>query len=317
MKKTITLMALAAGLLSATAQTTVEGFESFTLTANSAYSPTVSTPFQGSNGIFSYKYSGYWSGGFAYTNVLDSVTPGYTNAYGIRAYKGYNNSANFAVMYGSGKITLTAPQTTVSGFYITNTTYAYKSMASGDQFAKKFGGTSGNDPDFFKVIVKGYKNGVLKTDSVTAMLADFTFTNNTQDYILNTWQFVNTSVIGEVDSLKFFFRSSDMGAFGINTPVYFAMDDFTTINAGTTGIAKQAALLNTEVYPNPFNSQLTIVTSESSAAVRVMSVDGKTVLAENLSGYSNALDLGSLQNGVYFIELRAGDKYSVSRIVKN
>ena len=61
-------------------------------------------------------------------------------------------------------------------------------MDSGNwTFAKKFGGTTGNDPDFFKVTVKGYKGGVLTTDSVPFYLADFRFANNALDYIVDSW----------------------------------------------------------------------------------------------------------------------------------
>jgi hypothetical protein len=38
------------------------------------------------------------------------------------------------------------------GVYVTNTTYAYNSMRDGDMFAKKFGGPTGNDPDWYKLL---------------------------------------------------------------------------------------------------------------------------------------------------------------------
>jgi hypothetical protein len=48
-------------------------------------------------------------------------------------------------------VSFTSPTpVTVTGAYFTNTTYAALSMLSGDSFAKKFGGASGDDPDWFK-----------------------------------------------------------------------------------------------------------------------------------------------------------------------
>jgi len=116
----------------------------------------------------------------------------------------------------------------VQGLYLTNSTYAYLSMLEGDGFAKKFGGASGNDPDFFKVTIRKYLNGELGTDSVEFYLADFRFANNSQDYIVNDWTYVDLTPLGNVDYLEFSLASSDIGTFGINTPTYFCVDNVTT-----------------------------------------------------------------------------------------
>lgn len=327
MKKTITTLALSLGLITAGAQTIVTDFETFTLSPNSAYNPTVSTPFQTTNATFQYQYAGYWSGGFAYTNVKDSITAGFTNLYGVRAYNGYTGSATYVVGQDRGKITLTVPQSTVNGFYITNTTFAWKSIAKGDAFARKFGDTTGTGsgttiaqgsyPDYFKVIVKGYKNGALKNDSVTVMLADFTFTNNAQDYILSTWQFVNTAVIGEVDSLKFFMRSTDVGAFGINTPLFFALDNFAVEQPVYVGLENHSSRAASEVYPNPFNASITIRHGFNEVAnLTVRDINGKNIYSAELSASESVLDLDVLPAGVYFLEIRSGETVSIKKLIK-
>jgi hypothetical protein len=329
MKRTITTMAFALGLITAGAQVNiVTDFETFTLSPNSAYSPTTSTPFQTTNAIFDYQYAGYWSAGFAYTNKKDSVNGTFTNLYGVRAYNGYAGSDYYATGQDRGKITLTVPQSTVGGFYITNTTYAYKSVKSGDSFARRFGDTTGTGsgttipqgsyPDYFKVIVKGYKNGVLKNDSVTVMLADYTFTNNAQDFVLDTWQFVNTAIIGEVDSIKFFMRSTDMASWGMNTPGFFAIDNFTVIQPTYVGIAHESAnIAALDVYPNPFGTELNIGHAfTSNVEVRVNDLSGKTVYVAELSASKTKLDLTALQSGVYFLQIRSGKEVSVKKIIK-
>ena len=49
------------------------------------------------------------------------------------------------------------PQTSlVRGVDVTNTAWARTSMLEGDQFAKKFGGATGDDPDWFMVTFTGY-----------------------------------------------------------------------------------------------------------------------------------------------------------------
>ncbi|HOZ88341.1 MAG TPA: DUF4465 domain-containing protein, partial [Bacteroidia bacterium] len=309
-KMILTTVAFAA--LSGSAQITLADFETFTLTPGSAYSPTTSTPFQTPNAVFQYQYDSgfnYWSGGFAYTNDYDSVTAGFGNLYGVRALKGFNNSAIYVVGQDRAVIKTTAvPQTTVAGFYITNTTYAYKSMAKGDAFARKFGDTTGTGsgttipqgayPDFFKVIVKGYNNGALKNDSVTVMLADFTFTNNSQDFILSSWQFVNTAAIGEVDSIQFFIRSTDMSFGFINTPTFFAIDNFTTGRYDVTALKPSFAnIAEINVYPNPSDNAITIdvIGLLATPATAVLTdAGGKLVQSTVISGASGNMDLSEL-----------------------
>lgn len=334
-RKTLLSMALLSAMGTVNAQITVTDFETFTLSPNSAYDPTTtaSSPFTTTTASFEHTYDlgfSYWSGGFAYTNINDSITSGFTNLYGVRAYKGYTNSATYIVGQDEGLIKLTVPQTTVAGFYITNTTYAYKTITMGDMFARKFGDTTGTGsgttiaqgsyPDYFKVIVKGYKNGTLKNDSVTVMLADFTYTNNAQDFILSNWQFVNTAVIGEVDSLQFFMRSSDEGDFGINTPLFFAIDNFTTLNFDYTALNQQTkSNLEATVYPNPFNNSITIDMHENMSrfsTATVMGVSGKIILVQQLNNV-NIVDLVSLDKGVYFLELNSGDRRTVKKLIKN
>ncbi|MBL7930845.1 MAG: DUF4465 domain-containing protein [Bacteroidia bacterium] len=311
------------------AQTFTETFETFTLAPNSAYSSTTSSPFVSQQASFEYTWDsgfGYWAGGFAYTNKNDSVTAGFGNLYGVRAGKGFNGSDIYVVGQDKGTIKMTVPQTTVNGFYVTNTTYAYKAMAKGDAFARKFGDTTGTGsgtsipqgsfPDYFKLIVKGYSNGILKNDSVTIMLADFTFTNNTQDFILAGWQFVNTSSIGAVDSIRFFMRSSDMGSFGINTPLFFAIDNFETTVPNPTGLPSQESHFNVGVYPNPFSSQVNIDTYGISTNVMIKDINGKLVF-ERMIENQTKVDFTTLQNGVYLIELNSEKGRSVKRIIKN
>jgi hypothetical protein len=323
MKKTITLMALAITINTAKSQTLVADFENFTLGTNSAYTNTNSVPFSTSNGNFQYQWTSgafpYWSGGFSYTNNYDSITSGFGNLYGVRAYKGYNNSDKYIVGQDGGGIKLISPSltgtNTVDGMYITNTTFAWKSMKSGDQFAKKFGGTTGNDKDSLVLRIKGYKAGVFQ-NKVDFFLANYTFTNNTQDYIVNTWQWVNTSTLGNVDSISFQMFSSDVGAFGINTPLFFAIDNFTT-KVLYTGIANNAQTLEVNVYPNPFLNQLSIETPTKNTFVKITNCLGELIYKSLLENTSTTIDLSAFVNGIYFLEMSSENKIVTKKIIKN
>jgi hypothetical protein len=45
--------------------------------------------------------------------------------------------------------------------------------------------------------------------------------------LVTGWEWLDLSGLGTVDSISFSFSGSDVGAFGLNTPAYFAMDDLT------------------------------------------------------------------------------------------
>ena len=313
MKNTILLIIVA---INCHAQTFTSGFDTFTLQPGSYYKDTNNLPFEAANALFSHEWTKgsfpYWSGGFSYTNDYDSTTAGYTNLYGVIPYKGYNGSPVYVVGQDKGLIRLKAPGGLITGFYVTNTTYAYKSMKYGDGIAKKFGGSSGTDPDFFKLVIKGYRNGVMKSDSVEFYLADFRSSTGSQDYIVNTWQFVNTAVMSEVDSLRFLMRSSDAGQFGINTPLFFGLDEFSVTYSNVTG-AGEEKLQAITVYPNPFRSEFT-VRGENPVEMIVRDITGQTVLRKSGAG---SVSTGHLSPGVYFLEMNDGNGVITKKIIKS
>lgn len=98
-------------------------------------------------------------------------------------------------------------------------------MRDGEGPAKKFGGVDGSDPDFFQLIVRGTDGQGGYTGAVEFYLADFQDDDNSLDYIVDEWTWVDLSSLGNVAGLEFSFDSSDTGDYGINTPLYFAMDD--------------------------------------------------------------------------------------------
>ncbi len=182
------------------------------------------------NNSYDIGFGGYWTAGWAYSKTNDTTTGDYSNLYASYANKGAVNSSNYVV--GQNLSNFKVNQNTLQGLYISNTTYAALSMKNGDAFAKKFGGTTGNDSDWFKLTVNAFKNGTLKTEKVDFYLADFRFTDNTQDYIVKDWTYLNLLPLGSLDSIQFTLTSSDTGQFGMNTPAFFCIDNVIT-NADT------------------------------------------------------------------------------------
>ncbi len=173
---------------------------------------------------------GYTSwAGFAYSRVNNTTTPGYGNQYAVISGASVSGTGTYVVVYDEGPwsesdiITLPSPAH-VLGFYINNTTYAALAMRDGNSFSRKFCAASN---DWFKLTISGNDVNGGTVGSVDFYLADFRFADTNQDYILTTWTWVTLTNLGSnVKSLHFALSSSDNGAFGMNTPAYFAMDDF-------------------------------------------------------------------------------------------
>ncbi|WP_083712685.1 DUF4465 domain-containing protein [Paludisphaera borealis] len=184
------------------------------------------------------KTFGSWSG-FAYSNTTDTTTAGYLNQFS--AFPGSAHSGDaYGVAFGyqdlgpdvllsqlQGLPHLTLPTGAgIAGMFVTNTTYAALSMLRGDSFAKKFGGASGNDPDWFKLTAYGSDaSGKVLEASIDFYLADYRFGDNKQDYIVKDWRYMDLSALAGAQTIYFNVSSSDVGLFGMNTPGYFAVDD--------------------------------------------------------------------------------------------
>lgn len=179
-------------------------------------------------------FVGFWSG-WAYSNTTDSSTAGFANEHSAAPGGGSNGAGGvasgetYALAFDGGAVFNLPKGALLQSVDWTNGTYPFLSMANGDTFAKKFGGATGTDPDFFRAILTGRSelNGLgAATGSVTLDLADFTFANSAQDYIVDSWQAnEDLTALGSARSVSLSFESSDTGAFGINTPKFLFIDN--------------------------------------------------------------------------------------------
>jgi hypothetical protein len=210
--------------------------------------------FQSGNVEFVNRYNmnySSWSG-FAYSNTSDTTTAGHTNQFSAYTGSGYGGSGNYGVAFGYLDVLDPSDPTqlqqlpyfelpdycaSIENAYVTNTTYAALSMLHGDSFAKKFGGDSGDDPDWFKLSIYGTDaSGIPLLDTVEFYLADYRFTDNSQDYIVDQWTLLDLSPLADAQRLYFNPSSSDVGDWGMNTPGYFAIDNisFTAVPEPST-----------------------------------------------------------------------------------
>ena len=182
--------------------------------------------------IFTNYYSQAYSfwGGFTASNHTDLTQTGMDAQYTAITAGGYNGSTQYGVAYTLGVQTdvyaSDGQSHTVTGCYVTNNLWAYQSITEGDYSSTPFGGTSGNDPDWFKLTATGKNASGQTIGTLDFYLADYRFANNEEDYVIDTWEWFDLSPLGPVHTITFSLSSTKENAYGMLTPAYFCIDDF-------------------------------------------------------------------------------------------
>lgn len=317
MKQFFTILAIFT-CFSLAAQTVID-FEDFGVPVDSFFNgKDANGSFTSENVIFPNTYFPSFDGwdGWAISTKTDSVTSGFTNQYSAKTAGGFDGSATYGVTFGGERKIFFTERVELEGFYVTNSTYAYNSMRDGDQFAKRFGGETGDDPDFFRLTVYKFLDGQISTDSVDFYLADYRFGDNNQDYIVDTWEWLDLTALGQADSLLITMASSDVGEFGVNTPQYFCMDNLTTRSVMTSA-TDFASNVNLRAFPNPTTDWLQLEwTGTGEANARLFDLNGKILAVRRVAPGSTRLDVRALPRGIYLLQMQIGDKIYTEKIVK-
>ncbi len=168
-------------------------------------------------------WGGYSS--FNFSNVIDTITEGYLNDKSAVTGNGFDASDNYGIAYATQNwpdvpteslqigvgINGDEEGNVVSGLYVTNSTWAHQYM-NGNY-------TSG---DYYRLVVRGFLAGEAVGDSVSFTLAEY---SSTDTVLVKSWEWMDLSTIGKVDSLTFQILSSDD-----YTPYYFAFDNLTVLD---------------------------------------------------------------------------------------
>lgn len=185
-----------------------------------------------------------WWGISGHAGISDYVGSDYVNEgnymYDLQAYNvtgGANGSKNFCSQYGyldpEEYATQYSPQGVLPGLqfydgvarviesmYVTNTTYAYKVLVSGEC---DFGGSyEYTDDSTFKIVAYGYDS----MDDTEPTIAEF-YLLNTGKRMVTEWTKWDLSGLGEVVKVEFNLVACDngYGIYGNVIPAYFAYDD--------------------------------------------------------------------------------------------
>jgi len=265
-------------------------------------------------------YNASWMSweGFAISNMTDNTTAGWSNQYSAYPGNGANNSVTYAVGYnipeidgGNGNL--------INSFKITNTAYTAISMRDGDTYGKQFGSPNNasgspdgtNGEDYFRVWIIGSDFNQSQKDSIEFYLADYRFSDNGQDYIVDTWETVDFSGFAfDVSKVNFRFESSDMSGGWINTPTYFAIDDIVYIS--TNGLNSNIEL-DVAIYPNPVFNELHI--KGEAGILRILDNNGRVLFIKEHEDYTE-VDFSTYENGVYFVEITNPNGAFYQRLIK-
>lgn len=210
-------------------------------------------------------YGDYYSA-FTVSNQMSNTYEGLQDAYHSACGGAYEGN-NFAVWnenyYGADSIMFDNPQV-FKGFWINNTAYAVNSMCNGDGYAKKFG-----KDDWFKLRIYGSYEGEFLSYIDVYLAKDGKY--------INQWTYVDLQNLGhQIEGLKFQLSSSDESYGFMNTPAYFAMDNF--------GAAKPEGY----VEPEKAEFDLSEGIHNTDAAVKAVKVirDGQVVILRGEKVYN-------------------------------
>jgi hypothetical protein len=121
------------------------------------------------------------------------------------------------------------------------------------------------------------------------------------DYIVRNWTRVDLSALGTVDSVTFHFESSDIGEFGINTPLYFCLDDLKMNSVPNAIIDIDPS--NFSIFPNPASDFIQFKAPQNA----ISQIDLCTLTGQFIRSYSKANEpimIRDLPMGMYLIKFR-------------
>ncbi len=263
--------------------------------------------------IFNDNY-GSWTG-WSISTMTDTLTPGFINQYSCIAGAGAEGSTTYATTFVSGQTTISLESGgtcgAISNFYINNSTYAFLSMRDGDQFAKKFGGEDGTDPDFFYVSIK---SAASETDSIIFYLADFRSDNPEEDYILDEWTLVDLEPLPNSLTYTLEIFSSDVGDFGINTPAYFCIDN---VSGALCTSVEDTEALTIKAYPNPTAAFVSVEYGNGLSSISMWNTRGEELHSIQEPEGTITIDISEFPSGIYLLKsIDYDQKIHIERILK-
>ena len=167
-----------------------------------------------------------------------------------------------------------------------------------------------------EIVVEGEDDATtITTKSGTLQMIATLMPANADDSTV-TWK-VNNPAIGTINSAGLLTAVADgdvivtatandgSGIFGTKT---------ITISNQSTGSVNNTYKSSINIYPNPAEDKLTIVTHYNISQVNILTISGQLIQAQKMA--NNTVDISNLESGIYFVEVQINDSWSRHKIIK-
>lgn len=255
--------------------------------------------------------------GWAYTNETDNTTYDWNNCFSSAYGSGENNSENYAVSFiGSdwmnnyeqipsiisiNKSEISSQIASMSMSVCLNAN-AYLYITNDDFYQ--------NNNHYLMMKISAVNSETGNSSSQNIYLADFR-AETTEPFAVNNWKTIDMTWAIDYDSLVFTFESSDSGDYGINTPAYFCLDNF-TYNTSVFFAEDNFQDLNVYTYDN----NLIINNSHIINKIEIYDILGKKQNEKVLNNYSAEYNISNFPEGFYFVRVYSAGQSVSKKIIK-
>ena len=254
-------------------------------------------------------------GGVAYSNqTKTSFTSLFPDQFNSVVGHGVNGSKNYAVAYAYGKQTVEVRAThagpaVIPGTFVTNTAWAkevtQEGTGVGDEPSKPF-----HKGDYLLLIASNSKG-----QSIEFPLVDYRSSNAAEHYVIDSWQWLDLSALGETESVIFSMKGTRVAGGGTTIPAYFCLDDF-----GSEMPAKEIAAHSIEPQATETLDLVKLFTeagaapTDSPRAIYTVSTSDDHVATTTLQGNKLRLTAHAAGNTSLIISQRQGGKTAYLRL---
>ena len=254
-------------------------------------------------------------GGVAYSNqtktTFSSLFPDQFNSV---VGHGVNGSKNYAVAYAYGQHTVEVRAThagpaVIPGTFVTNTAWVkevtQKGTGLGDEPHNPF-----HKGDYLLLIASNSKG-----QSIEFPLVDYRSSNAAEHYVIDSWQWLDLSALGETESVIFSMKGTRVANGGTTIPAYFCLDDF-----GSEMPAKEIAAHTIEPQATETLDLVKLFTeagaapTDSPRAIYTVSTSDDHVATATLQGNKLRLTAHAAGNTSLIISQRQGGKTAYLRL---
>ncbi len=175
-----------------------------------------------------------------------------------------------------------------------------------------FGGVYWGNNSFFAARLITSNTGPLITQTINTLHSGVT--NSTCTF---HWYYNGSAINNATDSVYSITQNGNYSVIVTNSWGCEASNAYTAV---FSGISETNSSLGLSIYPNPVTNELTISSPLLSIGVEIKIFDliGKDVLKTKLLSPASSLQLSTedLNPGVYFLEIKSGDKKGIAKFIK-